>query len=419
MTIRWCAWRKLSGALVHCARDIKNYAQTNGVMRRVLCSMPWLFLWGAFFLFGIWLNSQWQDGVARFQVHGYDYSDYMWFLSDWREIFYPRPRHPLFGALIFPIAVMCGCLKAISSRLCFWVINAFFAGIMTACSFLVARISKGRFFAAILYASFASTMLLGGMPESFGLSALVCLVALKWLGEGTLDGRRYVVVSIVAGGLTVTQGVKLLMMRFVVGSGRLKERCKGIIVVGLWCVAIALAIGLLFVAVHMVRKWANPEYSRTLANMFRGLGTEFSYCDLSWGERLNRWWVYVSEPILTRGTPLGDNGITTGYSRGWQAILLMPLYVVSVIGAWLSRYDTIAKAMLNCLVVDFMIHFVCGWGMHEPHLYAGHWTFALPIFVFLAIQKMKYRPLQRVCSSVVAVYGIILATLNLQAFGII
>ena len=388
-------------------------------MSRFLRAAPWLLMWGAFFAFGLWLNSQWLNGVTRFQVHGYDYSDYMWFLSDWHEIFYPRPRHPLFGVLFFPMAVVCGWLKSVLPQLCYWVINAFFAGVMTASSYLVARISKGGISAAIFYASFASTMLLGGMPESFGLSALICLIALKWCSEGKFAGRRSVATSIVAGGVTVTQGVKMLLMRLAVGNESSKERLRGVVIVGLWCAGTALAIGLLFVAVYLLRKWSNPDYSRTLSDMFCGLGTEFSYGELSWRQRLNRWWVYVSEPILTRGTSLEDNGIAIGYSGIWHPLLIVPLYVAAVIGAWLSRRDTIVKAILICLAVDIGIHFVCGWGMYEPHLYAGHWTFAIPIFIFFAIKKIKSLRLQQASSIVVAVYGAGLAILNLHAFGVI
>lgn len=388
-------------------------------MIRLLRVAPWLLLWGAFFLFGLWLNGQWPNGLIRFQVHGYDYSDYMWFLSDWHEIFYPRPRHPLFGVLFLPMAVVCGWLKTISLHLCFWVINAFFAAVMTVCSYLVASISKGGISVAILYASFASTMLLGGMPESFGLSALICILALKWCSEGKFTGRRFVVTSIVAGGVTITQGIKMLLIRLAAGNESIKERIRGAVNVGLWCAGTALGVGLLFVAVYLLRKWANPDYSRTLSDMFCGLGTEFSYSDLTWGQRLNRWWVYVSEPILTRGTPFEDNSITAGYPSIWHPLLIVPMYVVAVVGAWLSRRETVVKAILVCLAVDFGIHFICGWGMHEPHLYAGHWTFAIPIFIFLAIQKIKALRLRQISSGVVAVYGVGLAAMNLHAFGII
>lgn len=388
-------------------------------MRRFFYAAPWLMFWCAFFAFGLWLNSQWPDGVARFQVHGYDYSDYMWFLSDWHEIFYPRPRHPLFGVLFFPMAVACGWLNGISHNLCFWAISAFFSGIMVACSFLVAKIAKGGISAAILYGSFSSTIILGGMPESFGISALICLLVLKWSGEGKFEGHRYIATSIIAGGVTVTQGIKLLLIRFVAGRGSLKERLKGIVVACLWCAGAAFAIGLLFIVVYLLRKWLNPEYSRTLADMFCDLGAEFSYGDMSWGQRLNRWWVFVSEPILTRGTALDDVGITMGYSSFWHALLLVPMYVISAIGAWVARRDTIVKAILMCLAVDFGIHFIFGWGMREPHLYAGHWTFALPIFVFFAIQRLKTLVHQRICGGLVAAYGVGLACLNIRAFGVI
>ena len=80
--------------------------------------------------------------ASRFQIHGYDYADYSWFLTDWHEILYPRPRHPLWGIMFFPLAVVLGCVKTVSLSCCLFIINAFFAAMMTACVWLVAKVLK-------------------------------------------------------------------------------------------------------------------------------------------------------------------------------------------------------------------------------------------------------------------------------------
>ena len=389
------------------------------VYRTLTRCAPWFLMWLGYLAFALWVRGCWDVTAARFQIHGYDYADYSWFLSDWHEILYPRPRHPLWGIMFFPLAVMLGWIKAISPGFCLSIINALFAAVMTACVWLVAKVLRCGWAAGLLYGSFASSLLLGGMPESFAVSALLSLCALSLYVRGDGGNGKWVALGVAAGGVTITQGVKVFMLRYIFwAKEKLNVKIGRLLRMALICTAIAMCVGSLFVAVWFLRKWCNPEYSRSLFDMLRDLTTEFSSDTLSWPERINRWWVFFSEALLTRGTPFEDNSIAGGYPSKVMPMLLMPLFVLSLVGVWMGRRSRIVKALFVFLAVDMFIHLVCGWGMREPHLYAGHWTFAIPILCAVAFEGIKSRVTGKVANLILGTMAVAMLTVNLCQFGV-
>ena len=383
-------------------------------------SVPWILLWMGYWIFASWIRAHWDVTAAGFQIHGYDYADYVWHFTDWRSIFYPRPRHPLWGVIFLPVSAVCSGLNAMSPAICLAVINGGFAAVMAACVYLVVKLSNGSAIMGVMYAGFASSLLLGGMPESFGVSALLSLIALDWLVRGRDSRKRWQALEIVAGGVTITPGIKLLLLHCGLASKETAAmRCKRLLVAGMWCVLAGGAIGLAFVSVWAVRKWLNPEYSRTLSDMLSGLTHEFSYGAMPWTDRIAKWWVFLSEPLLTRGTPFSDNMIASGYHNKFLVLLLLPPFAYSAIGMWLGRKSLLVKALLLMLSVDVLIHFVCGWGMCEPQLYAGHWTFAVPILCSVAILEGEGRVWKNVGRIVLAVSGGGMLVANLVGFGLV
>ena len=375
-------------------------------------------MWLGYWAFALWIRADLDVTAAGFQINGYDYADYVWHFTDCRSVFYPRPRHPLWGVIFLPISAVCSGLNSLSPAICLVVINGGFAAVMTACVYMVVRLSNGSRIMGMMYAGFASSLLLGGMPESFGVSALLSLIALDWLVRGRDSRKRWLALEIVAGGITITQGIKLLLLHCgLVSKETAAVRCKRLLVAGMWCVLAGCAIGMMFVSVWALRKWLNPEYSRTLSDMLGGLTHEFSYGEMPWADRFEKWWVFLSEPLLTRGASFSDNMIASGYPNKYLMLLLLPPFAYSVIGMWLGRKSRLVRAVLFMLSVDVLIHFVCGWGMYEPHLYAGHWTFAVPILCSAAIWGAGRRAWQNVGRIVLAVSGGGILVANLMMYG--
>ena len=307
-----------------------------------------------------------------------------------------------------------------SPSLCLSILNTVFAAVMTSCVWMVTRVLKCGWSAGLLYASFSSSLLLAGMPESFGVSALLALVAVHWFSSNRMDDRRWIALGIVSGGVTVTQGAKVLLLRYAFNSREaLQTRIKRVVKLCMYGFGIALLIGLSFLLIWWGRKLFNPDYSRTLVEMVRDLTVEFSNCDFTWAERLNRWWVFLSEPILTRGTPFGDIGIWAGYANRFIPFVLAPLFAMAMVGMWVGRRTNLVRALLVFLSVDVFIHFVCGWGMREPHLYAGHWTFALPILCSVSIADIRSAMTRRAFHAGIACLSLIILFYNLRAVGVI
>lgn len=406
-------------AVISCAH-LFLHVLCGGFARKTLIAFaPWFLMWFGYLTFAFWIRGHYDVTVSRFQIHGYDYADYSWFLSDWREILYPRPRHPLWGIMFFPLAVVLGWVKAISPSFCLSMINALFAAVMTSCVWLVTKVLKCGWVAGLLYGSFASSLLLGGMPESFAISALLSLCAFSLYMREDSGDKKWITLGVVAGGVTITQGVKVLLLRYIFwAKEKLNDKIGRLLRMILIGVVVVLSIGLLFILVWLLRKWHNPEYSRSLWDMLRGLTTEFSNNALTWPERINRWWVFFTEPLLTRGKPFEDNCIAGNYSSNVMSILMLPLFVLSLAGMWIGRQRRLVKALFVFLAVDVFVHFICCWGMREPHLYAGHWTFAVPILCVVAIKGFKSKMFCKIANLFLTVSAVAMLTANLHQFGV-
>lgn len=407
-------------AVASCTHLVLHVLCGGALWKKLANLAPWIIIWLGYLAFGLWIRGGWDVTADRFQVHGYDYADYTWFLTDWREICYPRPRHPLWGVFSFPIVLLCGGLKSLSFDICLIFINALFAAVMTSCVWMVTKVLKCGWPAGLLYACFASSLLLGGMPESFAVSALISLVAVSWYIRGDISRKGWLALGIVAGGVTITQGVKVFLLRFgFMEGGSFGERLRRLLRIGMWCLFVGCIVGVLFVVVWLLRKWNNPDYERTLLDMLHDLATEFSYSDMSWSDRLSRWWVFFSEPLVTRGTEFEDNVIVGEYSN--KLIVLVPalLLVLSALGVWFGRRRAMVKALLTLLSVDVLIHFLCGWGMREPHIYAGHWTYAVPILCIITVDAIKAKAIRSIAKSSLLLLAVVILTINLCMYGVL
>ena len=76
------------------------------------------------------------------------------------------------------------------------------------------------------------------------------------------------------------------------------------------------------------------------------------------------------------------------------------------------------KALFVFLAVDVFVHFICGWGMREPHLYAGHWTFAVPILCVVTIKGFKSKMFCKIANLFLTVSAVAMLTANLHQFGV-
>lgn len=421
-------------------RQVKRSEQVN---RRVWTWGALLVLALAFLAFGLWVHSQVPVPIGTdrdTEIYSFDYLGYANTFTDFRCIGYGRFRHPLWGWLLSPLTLFGQRLYAIDEQ-AYWVFMLSFFAVVAALAVLllyrllrrVDGISRGEALAATaLFLSFAHVWLLGGMPETYGISMLLALATLHWaVGSGRriaaeefrmmgekvaaprlglkIDTVGWAVLAVLTGGITITQAVKTLVAFFVV---RRPSWRRGLAICGGLALALAGVAG-----VFALRVWLRTRADASapgFASAWHTLVDNFTGGDVSVLERLRYVWVFFSEPLLLRGENFDARRITGGYGSILQPALLAFLYAMVAASAWLNRRRMLVKVMASMFAVDAAIHFVAEWGLTESQLYAGHWFYTLPIFVGLLFPGLTIR--RRRCL-VIATWALAAAFLVLNLHG--
>lgn len=391
-----------------------NGGKAKAVLFRI---MPWTLLAVAFLAFGIWVRFQMPVpiGTGRdTEIYSFDYLGYADTFCDFRSIGYGRFRHPLWGWLTSPVTLLGHRLYELNEW-AFWVFLLLVFGlIMTGCVALLFRMMRRTIgltlpealAATFLFLSFAHVWLLGGMPETYGPSMLLAMAVLTW-GAGSnvrrsanaitimgaqmrsdgiglkLDNVGWYVLAILTGGVTITQGAKTLLAFFV--ANRPDRRKLTLLSLG-GCAAAALVVLVFYVRVRL-RVAANAS-APGLEISWHTLVDNFAPLTLSLKERMRLIWIFFSEPVLLRGEPFDERVISGSYPSLVHPLLLCILYGITAVSAFLNRRHVLVQMIGTMFLVDVFIHFVCGWGLQESHLYAGHWLYAVPILAGMLFTRL-------------------------------
>lgn len=404
----------------------------------------WLSLFVLLCVFGWWVHQQMPVPIGTdrdTEIYSFDFLKYANTFADYRHISYGRFRHPLWGWLTCPLALFGHSLYQVNET-AFWLfLIAFFALVMVGSVWLVYRlllraVGLRTVEAAVvtaLFVSFAHVWLLGGLPETFGVSMFLALLTLVWatgsgarcardemtiLGERVvqpglgrrLDGCGWGLLLVLTGGVTITQGVKTVLAFLV--THRLRRRqlvLGGVGLAGL----LVLVVGVFFVRVWL-RVKADPQ-APGLAAAWHTIVDNIAPASLPFTERLRYVWVFFSDPILLRGEPFDQRTIVGGYGSVIQPILLGILYVLVAVSAWLNRHHLLTKLLGMMFLVDVGIHFVCQWGLAESQIYAGHWFFGIPLLVGLLFPRLS-SPRRRLLLIGIACLAVAFVVCNLHGY---
>jgi hypothetical protein len=362
-------------------------------------AVPFLLLWAAFFMFGLWLRRQIPLDVPPGELHGLDYNGHGELFADHRLITFTRFRHPLFGWLMSPIPLF-GARIANVSFIAYWGYLSFiFSGIVAASVWMVYRISAqmdgvGKVSAAVcagLFACFGYVRYLAAGPESFSVSMLLALAVLWWgvrspfvvgrqplQGKGVYDKLVWFLLFVVATGITLTQGAKVVLAYLV--SRRMTKRD--------WiCLASGAAAAVLAaVGFYVVKLMLLGSGGRTVSSAFADLFSCIPH-DLTIVQRLRMLEMFFFEPIVPHGVPYSVSEIVVAYSSWWQYALCAAIYLATAVGAYRMRSTLLVKMIVVMFCVDAVIHLVMFWGMSEAQIYCGHWFYVLPILIAGAWKK--------------------------------
>lgn len=341
-------------------------------------------LWLVYFGFGLWARRQFPlDAVGA--IHGWDFNGLAEILSDYRSLSFIRFRHPAFGFFLVPIPLLLGRVAQLNYMFYWGCLSFIFAGFTTVGVWLVYRVSLaldgvGRGVAAFCTAAFASFAYVRYMavgPESYPISMALALAALLWIlytrchgVAAKLDVVVWCALFFFAGGMTITQGAKIVLAYLV--THRLTRRAWGWLIGGGGAV---FAFGTVFYVLKLV---VFGDGGRTIESAFRELWAVVPQ-GIGWGERLRMLEMFFFEPIIPHGVPYVESKIVVGYAGWWQYVVCGVLYLVAAFGAWRLRHAVLMRVMAAMASIDVVIHLVFFWGMEEAQIYCGHWFYLLPI----------------------------------------
>ena len=192
-----------------------------------LTCIVWFILWAAFFTVGM-LIRQSVPADFGYELYGYDYGKYTAYFASYGFITYMPFRHPLLGLLSAPFISFGAQIARISPQTYFALLHAVFAGLGTLAVWLVKEI--GGWIAACIFLTVPLVWLVAAVPESYAISMCVLLGVAWWVKNKERYGKCplanvivWVVLFVVAGGVTLTNGLKVAIAYVVVNRLSLRQ----------------------------------------------------------------------------------------------------------------------------------------------------------------------------------------------------
>jgi len=281
------------------------------------------------------------------EVMGWDYGTFVSQFGDWSWIGYFGFRHPGLGIVCSPIVI----LQHVWSGAYLLVMPA----IATVTAWLIWKLSG--WVGLVVWLLMPTVWMMAAIPESFPIAQLA-LVASLWLGRREIKrGRLWVwgVMAVVNGMITLTNGLKPALA-YVATCGNRKK----IVRILLWGGALVLlGVGLFYARSLMTGRSFTSGISKTLN------------------------WIPTERNVLSEayGFFIVPLGVQLSY-------VVYPLALWGVIRA--IRQRDVEVLMLGAFfAVDVSIHFVIGWGMGEPWVFAPHWIWILPILIGRLVRETR------------------------------
>ncbi len=311
-------------------------------------------------------------------------------------------RHPLYVLYNIPALLVSLMLVGGTTK---WCVFAFFSSLVMAesnlliykiCRFYDVPKSVG-YCSVLLFSSFAHVILLAGQAETFVytmcFSLLAILVVLRNEDNKWKDNILFMLLT----GTTVTNVAKFFMLRLCRSGVSFKRAFvetwrSSYLFLSFWAFTV---LGLLYRIFIKHLPWREAVMGDTI-NYIRDVPDRL----------LLVWENFFCEPLLFHSqqdvvytldtTMLGD------YPEPLFELLMLCLYVLCGLSLFFHRKSYIGKVCLAFLSVDFLIHFVIGYGKNELQLFCLHWLFFLPVLLALLVKDFS-RTIRRISCGVLLV----------------
>ena len=366
-----------------------------GLNRKII--LYGVLLWTAFAGVGLSLHVACRNAPKNHlgwtDIAGYDSEGYVTWFNNVGSLFQVNHRHPIIGLVLSPVTIVGSFVGERmgdeAGKCAAIVVFSLLGAVSSMLLWLIITDSGGskpsRFGAAAIYLSFAHVWLLGGLAESFAASQLLLIVVVRMVQCQVRDGRLWLLMSVLCGGVTITNGVKPLLAWLVGGKRDAESRCARVKVLSRlagWGAA-WVAVGAFGIC---LKWWLVDGYG--VETGVRIVADDIAACWLPQGSSFaHRLWLvwnaFWCEPMMLHGAVVGTTAVTSPYATAlphFAAGGVLVLCIVSVVRNWRHPLVWPVLAMVS---VDMGLHVVAGWGLAEGQIYCGHWIWAVPILLAL------------------------------------
>lgn len=353
----------------------------------------WLLMWGVGWMIHSACAGAPMTQLGWVSIAGYDSEAYLNQACNINWLFSSSFRHPLMSLELSPIYILSATtadrLGPVAGKFCalgfFSLIGALTVLLLIVILRRLSLNGASRAAALALWLSFAHVWLLGGLAESFGPSQLLLLGVVVLLLHGVRDWRVWSALAAVSSGMTLTNGIKPLLV-WMIGTKGAADRLRRL------CTVAAVAAALAVVgAVVVMAKWVFLDKlgivggAQTIIN---DIAACFPQAEMTCGQRLwYAWHAFWCEPMMTHGAIIASDGPAAGYATYLPHAIAGVTLALCVASAAINFHRPIVKAVLAMVSVDFVLHVLLGWGATEGQIYCGHWFWCIPIFIALLPSK--------------------------------
>lgn len=305
----------------------------------------WIGLYLSFVIFAV-IVKRYVEDCGLEELWGWDYKAFVEQIRDWGYVTYFGFRHPGLGMILSPLVVIEHFLPM--------AYLAVFPGVAVGTAYLIFKMSG--WVGLLVWLCFPTTWWMAAIPESFPLAQLALVGSFYWfLNNRTLEDKKdskqlywAFGFAVLNGIVTLSNGLKPALAYLATCRDR-KRMWK--ILSG---VAVATVAGVIFYYVRSVI--TGRDISKNIA--------------------ITLMWIPESRDLLKE--LYGFFVRPVGF---YQSLIVYPIFIWGLTKLRRSVDKILILSLISYFAVDFMIHFIIGWGMVEPWLFAPHWLFMVPVII--------------------------------------
>lgn len=362
----------------------------------VLLSLHYLMISKFWCLFADYSEKNASIFSRNFHMSGFDYYTYS-VVTDW-SLAFDIFRHPLLAFMYYPIYLLNKLLWMVTGANCAQLLVG---AILLFCGFYsfvflrrtIRLMGVGKWTATLLsmlFLSFGYVAVSLIVPDHFCLSLLVLMIALylslwKMKGGGVFSVKESIVLLTLASGITLSNGVIVLLMVLFTNGRRFFERrflCVGVIVPLMIMGLLAFGLNKAFSSserngsvIEQQMKWTKKGSNQRMAVLQQNF----------FGESLQ----------LHRKNVLGDvvsgtRSLIVDYNWSFQYWVVIMLQVLMALGFIVGRRERFAWLLMSILAFNIVLHIVLAFAICEVYIMTAHWAFTVPLlmaYLFVSVKE--------------------------------